>query len=414
MDRSEWDDTDGEPDPFPPAPVPPHERSWRHPSELGVARTAAVELTPNTGPGRALVGVSVAMGMLLVAGLVHLLTPRAGGGTAVVAASSNPPIPQVTSVSVVPVSSAPLFPSVPTTAPATSGPAPVPSSTSAPSTTTSGVTLVTAAPVDVELSVASFTSSSSRPSKAVALGDDSMFVTTAAAIGDAASVEVTFDDGSVLLAEVLVVDDRLGVAVLQVDRPLAAPLPGLGEVSPGQPVTVLDDEPQAATVGEDHGLAVEAGVETAEGAPVIDDDGQLVGLCTRDRDGALRVVPAAVLDQIVTATRHVLATTPWLGITGQRAPGGGVEVQTVAPASPAEAAGLAVGDTITSVDDRPVRSVPELVLELARHQPGDVVRVVVTRPIAADPSAASSPAVVPTWAPVRHELWVTLAARPSA
>jgi S1-C subfamily serine protease len=349
------------------------------------------------------------MGMLLVAGLVHLLTPRAGGGTVGVAASSSP-APIASATTLLAVSAAPPATSAVIAATTTAGLPATSTATTAPTSaattpTTTGRPSITAAPVQVSLSIATFTGGASRPSMAVALGDDSTFVTTASAVGDAVTVDVRFAAGEVLTARVLVVDDLLGVAVLQVDQPLTAARPGLADAVPGQQVTVIGDEPRPATVVEDHGLDLEAEADTAEGAPVVDDDGQLVGLCTRRQDGSMRVVPAAVLDQIITTTRQVLATTPWLGISGRQAPSGGVEVEAVTPASPAASAGITVGDTIVAVEDRSVRSVPELVLELTRYEPGDEVRVQVLRPA---PSGDGSPD------PVVVELLVTLAVRPSA
>jgi serine protease Do len=53
--------------------------------------------------------------------------------------------------------------------------------------------------------------------------------------------------------------------------------------------------------------------------------------------------------------------------------GNGVTIANVIPGTPAEAAGLKVGDTITSVDGRPVKNGDELVADIASRKPGSKV-----------------------------------------
>ncbi len=53
--------------------------------------------------------------------------------------------------------------------------------------------------------------------------------------------------------------------------------------------------------------------------------------------------------------------------------GNGVTIANVIPGTPAEAAGLKVGDTITSVDGKPVKNGDELVSDIASRKPGSKV-----------------------------------------
>ena len=64
---------------YTPAPQPPHERLWRHPSEVGFAAVAHEALTPlDIGRrGRGLVGFSCIAGAVLISGLLLILIPRA-------------------------------------------------------------------------------------------------------------------------------------------------------------------------------------------------------------------------------------------------------------------------------------------------------------------------------------------------
>lgn len=57
----------------------------------------------------------------------------------------------------------------------------------------------------------------------------------------------------------------------------------------------------------------------------------------------------------------------------------GVMVSRVEPGSPAEAAGLAVGDVITSVDGEGIASPQKLGLAVRSHEPGETVELVVVR-----------------------------------
>ena len=73
------DDADPD-DSYSPAPQPPHERMWRHPSEVGFATVTLQALTPiDIGRrGRGLVGFSCIAGSILISGLLLVLIPRSG------------------------------------------------------------------------------------------------------------------------------------------------------------------------------------------------------------------------------------------------------------------------------------------------------------------------------------------------
>jgi len=75
---------------------------------------------------------------------------------------------------------------------------------------------------------------------------------------------------------------------------------------------------------------------------------------------------------------HVYANTPVLGITG-KVHGDGVLITLVAGDSGAEHAEIQVGDILTEVDGKPVKSVQEMVLILYTRKVGDVVKVTLIR-----------------------------------
>ena len=76
LDRDSWTwGTPGEPE-YPAAPLPAHERRWRHPSELGHAEWVQSEKA--VGLGRGLVVTSGAIGCILGLAVVWLMVPGAG------------------------------------------------------------------------------------------------------------------------------------------------------------------------------------------------------------------------------------------------------------------------------------------------------------------------------------------------
>lgn len=70
------------------APLPPHERTWRHPSEIAGVDPTLHDHAGSSGLGIALVGGTLAV--LLVAALVVSFTPRSAPGTVAVGATTIP------------------------------------------------------------------------------------------------------------------------------------------------------------------------------------------------------------------------------------------------------------------------------------------------------------------------------------
>jgi putative serine protease PepD len=60
-------------------------------------------------------------------------------------------------------------------------------------------------------------------------------------------------------------------------------------------------------------------------------------------------------------------------------------VAAVDPGGPAAAAGVQVGDLITRIGDSEIRTVQDLQGVIAAQQPGDVVRLTLTRPPTGEP-----------------------------
>ncbi|HVQ52044.1 MAG TPA: hypothetical protein VMS92_18530, partial [Mycobacterium sp.] len=79
MERSEFPDDDASDDgAYPPAPLPAHERTWRHPSEMGRATWTHTE--PPIAIGRGLLITTGAIGGLLSIAVLWAMLPSAGRG----------------------------------------------------------------------------------------------------------------------------------------------------------------------------------------------------------------------------------------------------------------------------------------------------------------------------------------------
>ncbi|HSL73946.1 MAG TPA: hypothetical protein VK853_05750 [Ilumatobacteraceae bacterium] len=72
-----------------PGPLPPHERSWRHPSELGPTRVDV-----DAGPSHFVPAFALgALAVIAVAGLVVAMTPRSNSAPMAISATTMAPAP---------------------------------------------------------------------------------------------------------------------------------------------------------------------------------------------------------------------------------------------------------------------------------------------------------------------------------
>jgi hypothetical protein len=71
-----------------PGPLPPHERSWRHPSELGPTRHDVADDSKGRMPAFAFGALAV----IVVAGLVIAVTPRPASNPIALSATTMPPL----------------------------------------------------------------------------------------------------------------------------------------------------------------------------------------------------------------------------------------------------------------------------------------------------------------------------------
>jgi len=117
------------------------------------------------------------------------------------------------------------------------------------------------------------------------------------------------------------------------------------------------------------------------GGPLLDIRGELVGLCTSTKMGAENIGFAISVDHIRLVLRELLAPEARNGfVLGIQVAGDGpARVAAVAKGSPAEAAGIRVGDLVTAVGGQPVRSEIDFLLTLVERRPGQTIPIQLRR-----------------------------------
>ena len=379
-------DDDGDDDaPVFGAPLPPDDRLWRHPSELG-GTAAGLVSGQTTGPKPLhLWGVAVVSGLLgaaLTVGLVAI-----AGGLSGDVVQPRPGVEKVAAETTATIA-------------ALSG------------GSASGVVEVMrkVSPSVVRLQVTRTDGTS--VGAGVLYRDDGYLVTNAHVVDGALTVEVVLVDGTRFDGAVVGRDLWTDVAVVKVDRtglPVAT-LGSSGDLQVGeQAITIgapLDAAGPSVTVGvisargrrvlSASGLTLHDMLATdkpiaseSSGGALVDRTGAVIGIATAVADGDLSTMGYATPIEVATGIADDIIATGkahhvWLGVEGDDVSSGkarelnisgGVLVNKVSPGSPADEAGLQDGDVITTLDGAPVTSMSSLVLSLRAHAPGDAVSI---------------------------------------
>ncbi len=228
---------------------------------------------------------------------------------------------------------------------------------------------------------------SAREGTGVLIGSDGLIVTIGYLIVEADEVTVTDHRGRVLPAAVVGYDHASGFGLLRAIVPIDATPIALGasaRMAETDPVMIashggVDDAAFAWVVSKrpftgnweymlDEALWTSPPTSAWSGAALIDRDGKLVGvgsLIVRDATGDEAQLPGnlfvpidalkAVLAELVADGRRKGPARPWLGVAADEVQGRLV-VSRVSPDSPADEAGVQVGDIILGVAGEPVRT----------------------------------------------------------
>lgn len=235
-------------------------------------------------------------------------------------------------------------------------------------------------------------------------------VTNEHVVDGAQSVSVKFWNGKSYDATVLGTDASTDLAVLDIDAPasLLSPLPlgDSGKVQVGNTVVAIGSPfglEQTVTAGivsalhrqmtSPNNFTIDDSIQTDaainhgnSGGPLIDARGQVIGVNAQiasdsgGNEGVGFAIPSntakSIVSQLINGGKVAHA---FLGVGLQDASGRGAEVTEVRADTPAQAAGLRVGDLITRVDGKKIGTADELRAAINAKSPGDRVSLSYTR-----------------------------------
>ena len=219
---------------------------------------------------------------------------------------------------------------------------------------------------------------------AVAVNGGALIITTASAVSDDNTVALLLPNGEIEQAEVLLVDERSGFAVL-VHEPgtSMASFTVATDVQPGDELSFYGSDGASAIVQDDGSIAT-TGTDPAapvdglpEGTPVVNQRGELVALCSHS-GGTATLVSLQHLDSLQKALAREAGTKVWMGVMLDVVDGA-VVVGSVNDGGPSAIAGLQAGDVLASVNGVAVVDPTGVGAALAASQPGDTITVVVDR-----------------------------------
>ena len=373
----EFVEPDDEPEPYR-DPLPPDDRLWRHPSEIGPRRSPVRRQLWAVGIVSALAASVLSTGFAVVVGTLL----DAEGDTR----------PAVNTSSLLPV--------------------PVQASTKA------DVVAIAdrARPAIVQLKVERGRTGSG---SGVLFRSDGHLLTNAHVVDGATSVAVVLSSGKEFPARVIGSDADSDTAVVKID---GGPFP-IAELGTS---TDLKVGQEAIAIGSPLGLtggpSVTVGIVSAlhrtvrtrggqglmdmvqtdapiapgsSGGALLDAGGRVIGITTAvavtdtgaEGFGFATPIDTArnVADQLITTGKVV---TVWLGVEGSDLDGatatelnvdGGAMIERVRTDSPAERAGLSARDIVVAVDGKAVTSMGMLAVAVRAHRPGDVITLDVVR-----------------------------------
>ncbi len=243
--------------------------------------------------------------------------------------------------------------------------------------------------------------------------DDGYILTNHHVVADADGIEVTLSDGRTLDAEIVGSDERTDIAVLKVepDNLTEMPIGDSARVRVGDFVIAignpygLDNTVTSGIVsalgrtginrgGVESFIQTDASINPGNsGGALVNMDGELIGINSMifSRSGGNVGIGFSVPTEIAsTIMRQILdfgeVRRGLLGVNIETLSsedaealkidvGGGALVTRVSPQSAAEMAGLEAGDIIVGVNEKTVKSGPELINTIGLLRSGDVVTV---------------------------------------
>jgi putative serine protease PepD len=235
-------------------------------------------------------------------------------------------------------------------------------------------------------------------------------------VADAASIEVTFEDGSQTGAKVIGTDPSTDVAVVRVKAPMSELHPiafaDSSSAEVGDPVVVIGSPfglPETVTSGivsavgrsitAPNNFTIPGAIQTDapinpgnSGGPVLDGNGQVLGLADQietsstgpnGQGSSSGVGFATPSNTVVRIADKIVAGEPvmhaYVGVVLNDNSTGGAQITSVAPNSPASSAGLHSGDVLTAINGRTISSSEQFIEQIGTHNPGQAITLTIKR-----------------------------------
>ncbi|MHC4990172.1 MAG: trypsin-like peptidase domain-containing protein [Planctomycetota bacterium] len=233
---------------------------------------------------------------------------------------------------------------------------------------------------------------------------DGYLVTNAHVVAGATELKATFASGREYEARVIADDTTRDLAILKIDAERSLPTLRLGrsdDLMVGETVVAIGNPlgyqhtvtaGVVSAIGRDlefpNGVALPELIQTDasinpgnSGGPLMNVLGELIGVNTAIRGDAENIGFAIPVDQLREILPRLLDVhrryriDSGLVLSSSRVP----RVEAVGPGSPADDAGIRVGDVVRAIDSSPVREGVDFYIGLIGKQAGDRVRLEVDR-----------------------------------
>ncbi len=235
--------------------------------------------------------------------------------------------------------------------------------------------------------------------------------TNAHVVEGSQELHVTTQDGHTYTATLVGSDPTTDVAVIHIDASASSLHPltfaDSSSVQVGDDVVAIGDPFGLAntvtsgivsalgrTITSPNGRPIDDAIQTDaainhgnSGGPLLNASGQVIGITSQIESGTSSsgsvgvgfAVPSNTVKQVTSEIlKNGSAVHPYLGVYLQPA-NGGAGIAKVVAGSPADRAGLQVGDVITAIDGHSVSSPTALIARITKLSPGDTVTIAITR-----------------------------------
>jgi serine protease Do len=220
---------------------------------------------------------------------------------------------------------------------------------------------------------------------------------------------VTMADGRQQLAKLTARDTETDLAIIKIDPEKPLPVIPIGtssDLMPGETVIAVGNAygyehtvtrgivsalHRAVQVSDaqfyDDLIQTDASINPGNsGGPLLNIDGEMIGINVAVRAGAQGIGFAIPVDKVSSIAASLLASSnpnkTWSGVTSTKdsTPSTrGMVVEAVQGNSPAAQAGLTIGDVVTTIDDQEIRRALDFQRAMLDYRPGQKVRLAVRR-----------------------------------